>query len=191
MPAQNLSSLDRTFKPQPSPRVVRARRQTSQPSSSSTSAYPSAIAERERDRRPSFEVLMENRRIASSAGHEYPSSRDTVTSKPPPALPSPSDPVRTFSGTPKHHLHSSASLGEGSVLGRSNLPSASHSASQATAASRNVYERWNPTNGVLNYPSSASTSSHMSTPSHKAGRTSWHMSVLSTFYLSYHRHHGS
>ena len=168
LPAQNLSSLDRTFKPQPSPRIVRARRQTSQPSSSSSasaSAYPSAIAERERDRRPSFEVLMENRRIASqSAGHDYPSSRDAVTSKPPPALPSPSDPVRSFSGTPKHHLHhSSASHSDGSVLGRSSVPSASHSASQA--ASRNVYERWNPINGGLSYPSSGpSTSSHMSTP---------------------------
>ena len=138
LPAQNLSSLDRTFKPQPSPRIVRARRQTSQPSSSSSasaSAYPSAIAERERDRRPSFEVLMENRRIASqSAGHDYPSSRDAVTSKPPPALPSPSDPVRSFSGTPKHHLHhSSASHSDGSVLGRSSVPSASHSASQAAS----------------------------------------------------------
>ena len=164
LPAQNLSALDRSFKPQPSPRIVRARRQTSQPSAAS--AYPSAIAER--DRRPSFEVLLENRRISSSAGHDYPQSRDTVTSKPPPALPSPSDPTRAFAGSgSKHHLHTSTSLGDGgSMLGRSPGPAAAQSS--ATSPTSRVYERWHPTNGGLNYSGASTTSSHLSTPSRSA-----------------------
>ena len=161
LPSTTVSALDRSFKPQPSPRVVRARRQTSQPSPAP--AYPSAIAER--DRRPSFEVLLENRRVTSSAGHDYPQARDaTVTSKPPPAIPSPSDPVRSFS-TSKHLMHGSASLGDGSLLGRSQGPVTSQSSTSPTSR---VYERWHPTNGGLNYSGAASTSSHMSTPSRSA-----------------------
>ena len=161
LPAQNLSALDRTFKPQPSPRIVRARRQTSQPSTAS--AYPSAIAER--DRRPSFEVLLENRRVSSSTGHDYSQSRsDAITSKPPPALPSPSDPVRVFSGSAKQHLHTSTSLVDGPILGRSGAASTLTPSSNSSQSSR-VYERWNPTNGGINYSGASTSSSHLPAPS--------------------------
>lgn len=105
--------------------------------------------------------MLENRRVSSSAGLDYPQSRnDAVTSKPPPALPSPSDPVRAFSGSAKHHIHTSTSLGDGSVLGRSSVAS-SVSPSSNTPQSSRVYERWNPTNGGINYSGASTTSSHL------------------------------
>jgi hypothetical protein len=62
--------------------------------------------------------------------------------------------MRAFSATPKHHLHTSASLGEGSLLlGRGGMP-ASAAPGASSSSSRSVYERWTPANnGGLQYSS--------------------------------------
>lgn len=168
-PLSNTSTTERTtFKPQPSPRVVRSWRPSNATPSSpppstlpiasgggggitpvspspASQQYPSAISEQRENRRPSFEALLEARR--------YPDlSSQYVTSKPPPALPSPSSEVTTTptarAGSSYRH-HYLTSVTDSPMLMRS---------SASRRSDYNHYERWQPTN------SSSSATSYSPSP---------------------------
>lgn len=161
-PLANAQPSERaTFKPQPSPRVVRSWRPSnatpSSPPPAAPSApltaqqYPSAISEQraaaEGQRRPSFELL-EARRY-NDLSSQY------VTSKPPPALPSPSSSTSTTvtsSADPakdryRHYMSSTTSVTDSPMLVRS---------SAARRSDYNYYERWQPQN-YSGRPSSSSS----------------------------------
>jgi mitogen-activated protein kinase kinase 7 len=171
-PLSNMSSTaDRTsFKPLPSPRVVRSwRPSNATPTTTSVAApspiqqtpsYPSAISEQreQQNRRPSFESLLEARRLAQP--HPDISSQ-YVTSKPPPALPSPSDPMAaslaatrattTSSYSSRHPYVSPSSVTDSPMMMRSSA--------RREADRSNYYERWQPPNGGLNYSTTSGYSS--------------------------------
>ena len=164
-PLSNTSNTERTtFKPQPSPRVVRSWRPSnatpsSPPSSGppsmvgpmgggATGQYPSAISEQRDQRRPSFEALLQ--RYPDRNTSQY------VTSKPPPALPSPSSeasaPPTGSQREPRtsYRHHYLTSVTDSPMLMRSSRRS-----------DYNYYERWQPTGG---YSSAASTSGTSTSP---------------------------
>ena len=197
----NISSERTSFKPQPSPRIVRswrpstasaaAQSSTTTPSTASPSplsqqqpSYPSAISEH---RRPSFEAILEAKRLGTSQAMDF--SSQYVTSKPPPALPSPSEPMSslaTASSSSSMSNRPSTTMGGGG--GVSSSISASnyqrHYGGFSTGASSvtdspmlmrsrrdHYYERWQPPNGGL-VGNTTSTYSSPYTSSRMASSTS-------------------
>ena len=180
-PLSNISSTERTtFKPQPSPRVTRSWRPSNatpsspppsavatassggmpavspppySPPSQASQQYPSAISEQRENRRPSFEALLEARRypdLSKPARPTDPSSQ-YVTSKPPPALPSPSSETTTPAARAgsSYRSHYLTSVTDSPMLMRS---------SASRRSDHNHYERWQPPN------SSSSAASYSPSP---------------------------
>ena len=159
------SNSERTaFKPQPSPRIVRSAWRPP-PTTSSTSttpssppSYPSAISEqRENNRRPSFEAMLEQppqppqpSRSMSNRGFDI--SSQYVTSKPPPALPSPVEAISA----------SAASAASTTTSRPSYRQLTSVTDSPMLMRSRrdfNYYEKWQPPKGAHYTALSRQTSS--------------------------------
>ena len=154
----NISSERTSFKPQPSPRVVRSWRpstassttpSTASPSPLQQPSYPSAISEH---RRPSFEAILEAKNLGTRNALDF--SSQYVTSKPPPALPSPSEPSSSMASSTSRPSTAASSYQ------RHYLPSTSVTDSPMMMRSsrrEHYYERWQPPNGGLNTTSTYSS----------------------------------
>ena len=151
-PLASTNSERTAFKPQPSPRIVRsawrppvtastASSVTSTTNSSPPMSYPSAISEqRESNRRPSFEALEQPPMPMPSQPRNrgYDISSQYVTSKPPPALPSPvheSRPVHDSRPQAGYSRHNMTSVTDSPMLMRSRRDF-------------NYYEKWQPPKGA-------------------------------------------
>ena len=166
------ASMERTtFKPQPSPRVVRSSSawrpsggassttpSTASPSPLQQPSYPSAISEH---RRPSFEALLEAKRLGTQT---MDFSSQYVTSKPPPALPSPSEPTNSLAAS-----SASSAMPRPSTAGDRGPPtyqrhhylpasSVTDSPMMMRSSRRDHYYDWRPNNGGLG--NATSTFSH-------------------------------
>ena len=144
------SNSERTaFKPQPSPRIVRSAWRPP-PTTSSTSttpsspSYPSAISEqRESNRRPSFEAMLEQ---PTRPNRGFDISSQYVTSKPPPALPSPVEASSSTVTSRPSYRHNMTSVTDSPMLMRSRRDF-------------NYYEKWQPPKGAHYTALSRQTSS--------------------------------